>query len=51
MLRWCCAIGLARSARSVPVSSGSKGLHVYVPMDDPITATGIGVGPAGRRGT
>ena len=25
-------------ARSVPVSSGSKGLHVYVPMDDPITS-------------
>jgi len=28
----------ALGARSVPVSSGSKGLHVYVPMDDPITS-------------
>ena len=25
-------------ARSVPVSSGSKGFHVYIPMDDPITS-------------
>ena len=28
----------ALGTRTVPVTSGSKGLHLYVPMDEPITS-------------